>query len=379
MLNSNSWVVNAEYILPRTKEFFVVESVDTSLTRETVTGGHTRATIAVLTDDAFLGSFALMYNLEFLTGFVFDEAAPPYALTGPVRMGDNWGLIDRNGDTVLPFIFEHLMRICEDTAFAKYNGAYGIIDLTRTVPSPTSEEIRELLNSIPYAGMRELRRMDWLEEYALVVNSDNAIRIAGFITSVNGWWGPPQTSFHSPEEAGYEFLFRTSFSFTNRVQWNNIAWAQNWDYHPELIVLVPYLDPNTNGLILHSHIEKTARTLFGQELTIRPRITVDSPGMFHTYEWLGTYAYWQGAFGIPVDFITIILSYEYIGGGYEVACVFIAHAGEGYYERSFHELIAEDKDELMDYLRATTAIHTITLKNNSSGGFYYRAHILPEN
>ena len=235
-------------------------------------------------------------------------------------------------------------------------------------PIPTPEEIYELLNSIPYAGMQGLRRLDWLEEYSIFVNSEAAIEMANFISYVNGWWGPPLSSFNSPEEANHDFLFDASFFRTN------------WLYlggHPELNVLVPYLNPGTDRLRLHSHVEETAKMLFGQELTIRPSLN-DSPGMFRTYEWLGTYAYWLAAFGIPATFIPIILSYEYIDGGYEVACVFITQFDGGYYERGSNARIAEDKDELRDWLRTTTDIHTITLKRNADGGFYYWAHILPE-
>ena len=46
-----------------------------------------------------------------------------------VRMDGSWGAVDKNGVPILPFVFEHFIRIDGYTAFAKYNGAYGIIDL----------------------------------------------------------------------------------------------------------------------------------------------------------------------------------------------------------------------------------------------------------
>ena len=232
-------------------------------------------------------------------------------------------------------------------------------------PSLTPEEIRELLESIPYAGMSGRGPSDWVEEYS-VANSEVAREMLHFISGVIGLGTLPSVSFNSPEEANFVFLFNAS------------SWQTQWLYlggHPELNALVPYVDPSTDRLMLHSHIEETAKMLFGQELAIRPFI--DSAGMFRTYEWLGTYAYWLAAFGIPASMIPIILSYEYIGEAYEVACVFVWSFDNRYYPTGFNEPIAEDRDALLAYLRTTTEIHTITLKRNAAGRFYYWAHILP--
>jgi len=42
------------------------------------------------------------------------------------------GLIDETGETVIPFLFDHLFNINGATAFAMYNGLYGIIDVWQT-------------------------------------------------------------------------------------------------------------------------------------------------------------------------------------------------------------------------------------------------------
>lgn len=46
-----------------------------------------------------------------------------------VQMCDYWGAIDNKGNVVLPFAFEGILRIDNYSAFARYNGAYGILDL----------------------------------------------------------------------------------------------------------------------------------------------------------------------------------------------------------------------------------------------------------
>lgn len=171
-----------------------------------------------LDSDAFLGTFAVMFNGEFVTDFIFDGGLHPEWWGGlwnaqfnsvAVRLNGMWGTIDRNGDvsipfvfdyirqfdenrivavlednaglldrygntlvpfsfddiyhfgetfyslwiaaiysgqhglindtgnTIMPFLFDHLFDIGNGTAFAKYNGLYGIIDLTQTIANTT--------------------------------------------------------------------------------------------------------------------------------------------------------------------------------------------------------------------------------------------------
>ena len=49
-----------------------------------------------------------------------------------VSLDGNWGVAEIRGDNLIPFIFEDLVFIDDNTAFAKYGGKYGILDLTRT-------------------------------------------------------------------------------------------------------------------------------------------------------------------------------------------------------------------------------------------------------
>jgi len=119
-----------DWFLEWWREFLAVESVDSSLVERYESEWEA---FDMLTREAFLGRYALMYNLEFVTDFIFDEVAPPWNHTGPARWQGNWGVINREGYTVVPFVFEHILLIDEHTAFAKYGGAYGILDLRHTL------------------------------------------------------------------------------------------------------------------------------------------------------------------------------------------------------------------------------------------------------
>lgn len=130
---------------------------------------------AFLIDEAFLGKFAVMYNGEFVTDFIFDGGLCPrhfadlsewsfdaIAMSINGRWGTvdkygnivtpfiydqityfDWGravavynnkhgLIDRYGNILVPFLFDHIFAIDGKIAFAMYNGKYGIIDVHQT-------------------------------------------------------------------------------------------------------------------------------------------------------------------------------------------------------------------------------------------------------
>ena len=248
------------------------------------------------------------------------------------------------------------------------------------IPELSPEEIRDLLENIPHPGMN-LHALDWPERPG--ANSQTAIELSDFIHAMNGWWLPTlAASFSSPDEADADFLFRRAFSATNSLQWNNPDRADS--YRPELRVLTPYVYPSWIDITLHHHIEQTARQLFGMELEISPQAAPQH--MFETFDLFGIYAYHQWGWGSPAIRVPVILSYEYFGGGYEAACVllwlfwdeelryFIEHPNAPGIDWE----TGMTRDEMLEYLQTTTRRHTITLKNNPSGGFYYWAHILPD-
>jgi len=96
-----------------------------------------------LTQEARLGRFAIMENRKLTSGW-FDaitSGAPELSNEGALdaktdlfaaRQGDAWMFIDHTGKALIPFSFEHLLLIDDSTAFAKYNGSYGILNFELT-------------------------------------------------------------------------------------------------------------------------------------------------------------------------------------------------------------------------------------------------------
>jgi len=111
----------------------IVQMVDSSMRNVTEIGNE------YLSDDAHSGKFAVMLNGTFITDFIFDGGSVRSANVGvlnytiPMRIGSTWGLIDKNGNVVIPFLFEHIVRIDDDSAFARYNGRYGILNIPLTI------------------------------------------------------------------------------------------------------------------------------------------------------------------------------------------------------------------------------------------------------
>jgi len=99
-----------------------------------------------LDPEVYSGKTALMYNRELVTDFIFDGGEPPWRSSVSwwrsynydaihVSRDGYWGMVDRNGNTVLPFIFEDIVRIDEVTAFARIDGRYGILGFYPKKPS----------------------------------------------------------------------------------------------------------------------------------------------------------------------------------------------------------------------------------------------------
>ena len=135
----------SERFIERSNRVIVVEKVDSSMISrflepdEMFYSGTANEMSFVLYPEAASGRFAFMYDRQLITDFIFDEAIQMRDQPGldtayrfpliSVRIGDRWGLVDRYGNVRLDFMFDHLLIIDENTAFAKYNGAYGILDI----------------------------------------------------------------------------------------------------------------------------------------------------------------------------------------------------------------------------------------------------------
>ena len=124
-----------QWVIQATNGLIAVESVDSSMRVE---GEGLFEDEWWLTQEAFSGRFALMYGREFVTDFIFDEISQlhrrfhldtEFELIA-VRMGNLWGLADKNGNIVMPFMFENFILIDRHTAFARLpQGQYGIISI----------------------------------------------------------------------------------------------------------------------------------------------------------------------------------------------------------------------------------------------------------
>ena len=81
--------------------------------------------------EACSGQFALMYNSEFISDFIYQY--DPWCFGVSVNdavalaLDGKMGVVDAGGKTIVPFIFDDIVLIDDVSAFAKLNGKYGII------------------------------------------------------------------------------------------------------------------------------------------------------------------------------------------------------------------------------------------------------------
>jgi len=118
--------------------FHVIQTVDSTIrdyTGESYFEGEIER-FWQLSVDAYLNEFAVMYNGEFVTDFIFDRGLHPELWNWrewdfdsvAVRKDGMWGTIDRYGNTLAPFIFNQISYFDESSAIAVYNGKHGLID-----------------------------------------------------------------------------------------------------------------------------------------------------------------------------------------------------------------------------------------------------------
>lgn len=87
--------------------------------------------------EAYTGKYALAYGTTFITDFIYDYSPYWYNKNDrknavAVQFHNKWGIIDKNGNVLTPFIFDELTFIDDDTAFAKYENKYGILNVAQT-------------------------------------------------------------------------------------------------------------------------------------------------------------------------------------------------------------------------------------------------------
>ena len=87
--------------------------------------------------------YAVAFGTTFVTEFIydyFDRDEYIYVVFETpniiaMQLDGKWGILDKDGKTAVPFSFEEILLIDDETAFAKINGKYGIIDVKKTAGS----------------------------------------------------------------------------------------------------------------------------------------------------------------------------------------------------------------------------------------------------
>jgi hypothetical protein len=84
--------------------------------------------------------YALAQGTKFITDFIYDDCklrGNRYSSNNfkDFKLNNKWGIIDKNGKVIIPFIFDDIELIDENRVFVKYNGKYGIIDIEKSIRS----------------------------------------------------------------------------------------------------------------------------------------------------------------------------------------------------------------------------------------------------
>jgi len=109
-------------------------------------------------DPEYIGDkYALIYGDKFITDFIYDDykTKTSWLIVNDlidVKLNGKWGIIDKTGNIAIPFIFEDIEFIDEKTAFAKYDGKYGVLDVRNTIANIKNLEIFENIESSPKTG-----------------------------------------------------------------------------------------------------------------------------------------------------------------------------------------------------------------------------------
>jgi hypothetical protein len=84
------------------------------------------------------GNYALHFEGKFITDFIyFQDEYHSSGATGkdvyniaPVAMSGKWGIMNNNAGVTIPFLFDRILLIDENSAFAKMDGVWGILDIS---------------------------------------------------------------------------------------------------------------------------------------------------------------------------------------------------------------------------------------------------------
>ena len=86
--------------------------------------------VELLSQAAYTGKYALLYDGKLVTDFIYDGYIGYHFYaksSATVKIGNQYGIVDKNGDTLVPFELDAIVRIDNDTAFAEKGGLWGIL------------------------------------------------------------------------------------------------------------------------------------------------------------------------------------------------------------------------------------------------------------
>ncbi|MCL1803251.1 MAG: WG repeat-containing protein [Eubacteriaceae bacterium] len=127
----------ASYEMMKRSEFFSGERLDTLYAFQLIDSSNVQIghqSYVRVFDDAYLGEkYALIYNNKIVSGYIYDDCHGNKAKEFMVLGSEGkWGIVDLNGSTAIPFIFDDLYIVDDETAFGSLDGKYGIFDVLET-------------------------------------------------------------------------------------------------------------------------------------------------------------------------------------------------------------------------------------------------------
>ena len=82
--------------------------------------------------------------------FIFDQVTPFRNDYACVRIGDKWGIIERNGYWVIKPKYDYLSAIAQDLFIMQNNNKYGVMDITENIIIPSKFDMLKSFTYKPY-------------------------------------------------------------------------------------------------------------------------------------------------------------------------------------------------------------------------------------
>lgn len=239
---------------------------------------------------------------------------------------------------------------------------------------PTLEDMRAILDEIPYTGFRRDRYYEQAfgaDAYPYV-NDETGWKLADFISGIV-WFNPINAN-----EATTAFKLGAALLATERIQWVN---EEDNYYHPKLSVLEEFDFPYGHfsyEVIPRKHVEATAKILFGDHTVITDETMTTDETIIAKYSDNRYMIYSEEldafsitAFGAADMERAVILSYEDCGDIYEVTAVFLSYNGDSFIDSESMDTLS---DEQLKEAADNGQKYLIRLGKRPDGDLYYISH-----